>query len=177
IHRDVKPSNLLLTAQHQVKVTDFGLVRQFSSRLTSHDRLLGTLECMAPEQCCDPSLADGRADIYGLGATLLWLLTGEFPYPPAKSLGEATRNLQTGTPRRLRSLRPEAPEALDDLIDRMLRLDPAQRPALPLQVMNELLPFLDEERRRVEQLAPRVETTPPEPGAAVRGNAAPRAAP
>jgi response regulator RpfG family c-di-GMP phosphodiesterase len=141
IHRDVKPSNLLLTAQKQVKVTDFGLVRQFSSRLTSPDALLGTLDYMAPEQSCDPSLVDGRADIYGLGATLLWLLTGELPYGPASSLGQAMRALQSGQPRRLRSLRPDAPAELDALLDRMLRRDPSERPASPLSVMNELLPF------------------------------------
>jgi response regulator RpfG family c-di-GMP phosphodiesterase/serine/threonine protein kinase len=141
IHRDIKPSNLLLTAQKQVKITDFGLVRQFGSRMTSPHHLLGTIDYMAPEQSCDPSLVDGRADIYGLGATLLWLLTGEPPYPPAKSLGEAMRALQSGQGRRLRSLRPNAPAALDALIERMLRHDPAERPASPLNVMDELLPF------------------------------------
>lgn len=155
IHRDVKPSNLLLTAQKQVKVMDFGLVRQFRSRLTSPRHLLGTLDFMAPEQSCDPSLVDGRADIYGLGATLLWLLTGELPYPRAKTLGEATRALQSGTPRRLRNFLPDAPAALDALIDRMLRLDPAERPALPLDVMNELRPFTMNGHGSAERLVPR----------------------
>jgi response regulator RpfG family c-di-GMP phosphodiesterase/serine/threonine protein kinase len=141
IHRDIKPSNLLLTEQGQIKVVDFGLVRQFSSRLTEPRALLGTLEFMAPEQSCDASLIDGRADIYGLGATLFGLLTGEPPHAPAKTLGEALRNLQHGRPRRLRSLRPEAPEELDVLIDRMLNPDPSRRPALPITVMNALLPF------------------------------------
>src|SRR5579871_99889 len=148
IHRDVKPSNLLLSAQNQVKVTDFGLVRQFSSRLTSHHNLLGTLDYMAPEQSCDPSLVDGRADIYGLGATLFWLLTGELPYPPAHSLREALRSIQSGKPRHVKSLRAEVPAELDALIDRMLQLDPAQRPALPLNIMNELLPFTTNGRSR-----------------------------
>ena len=149
IHRDIKPSNLLLTSQNKVKVTDFGLVRQFSSRLTAPHHLLGTLGYMAPEQSCDPSLVDGRADIYGLGATLLWLLTGDLPYPPASSPGEEVRALQTGRPRRLRSFRPDAPEELDALIDRMLRLDPAERPAQPLNVMNELLRFTTAESSRL----------------------------
>jgi response regulator RpfG family c-di-GMP phosphodiesterase/serine/threonine protein kinase len=151
IHRDIKPSNLLLTAQKQIKVTDFGLVRQFSSRLTAPHHLLGTLGYMAPEQSCDPSLVDGRADIYGLGATLLWLLTGDLPYPPASSPGKEMRALQTGRPRRLRSFRPDAPEELDALIDRMLRLDPAERPAQPLNVMNELLRFTTAESSRVRE--------------------------
>src|SRR5260370_13773275 len=120
IHRDIKPSNLLLSAQKQVKVTDFGLVRQFSSRLTSHHNLLGTLDYMAPEQSCDPSLVDGRPHIYGLGATLFALLTGALPYPPARSLREALRFMQSGTPRHVKSLRPDAPAELDALIHRML---------------------------------------------------------
>jgi response regulator RpfG family c-di-GMP phosphodiesterase len=151
IHRDIKPSNLLLSGQNQVKVTDFGLVRQFSSRLTAPHHLLGTLGYMAPEQSCDPSLVDGRADIYGLGATLLWLLTGDLPYPPANSPGEEVRALQTGKPRRLRSFQPDAPRELDELIDRMLRLDPAERPAQPLNVVNELLRFTTPETGRVRE--------------------------
>jgi response regulator RpfG family c-di-GMP phosphodiesterase len=141
IHRDVKPSNLLLTGQKQVKVMDFGLVRQFSSRLTCPGDLLGTLDFMAPEQCSDPSLVDARADIYGLGATLFYLLSGEPPYAPARTLAEGTRAIQTGKPRRLRSLRPKAPSELDTFIDRMLCVDPAKRPGLPLDVMKELRPF------------------------------------
>ena len=141
IHRDLKPSNLLLTGQRQVKLVDFGLARQFCSRLTDPRALLGTLEYMAPEQSLDPSAVNAPADIYGLGATLFGLLTGETPYPPVRSVAEALRMLQKGEPRRLRSLRPDAPEALDELVDRMLQRDPTKRPALPITVMNALLPF------------------------------------
>jgi response regulator RpfG family c-di-GMP phosphodiesterase len=141
IHRDIKPSNLLLSDHGHVKVVDFGLVRQFCSSLTDPRALLGTLEYMAPEQSYDPSLVDGRADIYSLGATLFWLLTGNPPYPPARSVAEALRKLQSGKPRRLRALRPEAPAELEALIDCMLDVDPTKRPALPITVMNALLPF------------------------------------
>jgi response regulator RpfG family c-di-GMP phosphodiesterase len=141
IHRDVKPSNLLLTEQRSVKVGDFGLARQFSSRLTDPKALLGTLEYMAPEQSHDASTVEAQADIYGLGASLFWLLTGEPPFPPTRGLAEAVRQLQHTRPRRVRELRPEVPVALDDLIARMLDPDPASRPALPLTVMNALLPY------------------------------------
>src|SRR5258707_937190 len=67
IHRDLKPSNLLLTPGRQVKVVDFGLARQFSSRLTDPRALLGSVEFMPPEQSHDPSLVGKEADVYGLG--------------------------------------------------------------------------------------------------------------
>ncbi len=141
IHRDIKPSNLLLTSQNQVKLVDFGLARQFSSRLTDPNALLGTVEFMSPEQSRDPSFVGSHADIYGLGATLFFLLTGEPPYPEVRSLSEALRMLQETRPRHLRQLRPDAPTDLDVLVDRMLDPDPPRRPALPLTVVNALLPF------------------------------------
>lgn len=144
IHRDIKPSNLLLTSQNQVKLVDFGLARQFSSRLTDPNALLGTVEFMSPEQSRDPSFVGSHADIYGLGATLYFLLTGEPPYPEVRSLSEALRMLQESRPRRLRQLRPDAPPELDTLLDRMLDPDPPRRPALPLTVMNALLPFANQ---------------------------------
>jgi serine/threonine protein kinase len=141
VHRDLKPSNLLLTASGRVKLVDFGLVRQFCSRLTDPRALLGSIEFMAPEQSQDPSAVGKEADIYALGTTLFWLLTGEAPYPFASSVGAALRALQRDRPRRLRDLRPEAPAALEALIDGMLERNPAHRPPSPLAVMNALAPF------------------------------------
>jgi len=144
VHRDIKPSNILLTAAGQVKLVDFGLARQFCSRLTDPRALLGSLEFMPPEQSHDPSAVGKEADIYGLGATLFWLLTGEPPYPTSRNVGTALRVLQQQSPRRLRELRPDAPEALDHLIAQMLDRNPLRRPATPLAVMNALTPFLVE---------------------------------
>ena len=141
VHRDIKPSNLLLAAHGQVKLVDFGLVRQFCSQLTDPRALLGSVEFMAPEQSFDPSGVGPEADIYGLGATLFWLLTGEAPYPFMRNVGGALRALQREPPRRLRELRPDAPPELEDLIDRLLERDPARRPAPPLAVSTALAPF------------------------------------
>ncbi|HEV2946775.1 MAG TPA: protein kinase [Gemmataceae bacterium] len=141
IHRDLKPSNLLLTRQGQVKLVDFGLVRQFSSVMTSPRVLLGSVEFMSPEQSRDPTTVGAQSDIYGLGASLFWFLTGELPFPRVKSLAAALRALQQERPRRLRTLRPDAPEELDDLVDRMLDPDPERRPTMPITIMNALTPF------------------------------------
>jgi response regulator RpfG family c-di-GMP phosphodiesterase len=142
IHRDIKPSNLLLTAAGQVKVVDFGLARQFCSRLTDPRALLGSVEFMAPEQSHDPSAVGKEADIYGLGATLFWLLTGQAPYPFNPSVSAALRALQQDEPRRLRDLRPDVPEELDALVARLLDRNPARRPLLPVAVAHALTPFV-----------------------------------
>jgi response regulator RpfG family c-di-GMP phosphodiesterase len=141
VHRDVKPSNLLLSESGQVKLVDFGLARRFVSQLTDPSCLLGSIEFMAPEQSFDPSAVGPQADIYGMGASLFWVLTGQTPYPEERSLAKALRALQCNRPRRLRALRQDAPEELDALVDRMLARDPAQRPALPVTVMNALTRF------------------------------------
>jgi response regulator RpfG family c-di-GMP phosphodiesterase len=149
VHRDIKPSNILLTSAGQTKLVDFGLARQFCSRLTDPRALLGSLEFMAPEQSHDPSGVGKEADIYGLGATLFWLLTGQPPYPPVRQVGAALRALQQQEPRRLCELRPDAPEALDRLLVQMMDRNPAQRPTSPLAVMNALTPFLMEEQSAI----------------------------
>ncbi len=141
IHRDIKPSNLLLTSDGQVKLVDFGLARQFHSNLTDPSCLLGSVEFMAPEQSIDPSAVDALADIYGLGATLFWMLTGQTPYQEEKSIARALRRLQCERPRRMRDLRGEIPIELDALVDRMLARNPIERPAQAVMVMNAMSRF------------------------------------
>lgn len=141
IHRDLKPSNLLRNEQLQVKLVDFGLAREFTSNRTEPRSLLGSIEFMAPEQSVDPTAVHGAADIYGLGATLFWLITGHTPYPREASVAEALRRLQHEAPRRVREFRPEVPGDLDDFIARMLDRDADRRPASAREVMQVMARF------------------------------------
>ena len=144
VHRDLKPSNLLLTADQQVKVVDFGLARQVTSSLTRPGRLVGSIDFMSPEQSLDPTAVGPAADVYGLGATLFWVLTGHLPVARGQTPSETVRSLSTATARSAREFRGEIPAELDTLLARMLARDPSARPTA-VEVMHGLTPFtLDE---------------------------------
>src|SRR3954468_6526334 len=81
VHRDIKPSNILVTPEEQAKLLDFGLSRHVPTKLTQPGTVLGTIDFMAPEQARDASTVDVRADLYSLGGTLFWCLTGQLPFP------------------------------------------------------------------------------------------------
>jgi HD-GYP domain-containing protein (c-di-GMP phosphodiesterase class II)/tRNA A-37 threonylcarbamoyl transferase component Bud32 len=128
VHRDVKPSNILLTDDLRAKVVDFGLAREFDSSRTRHGSLLGTLEFLAPEQFADAPTAGPPADVYSLGATLFWVLSGQLPLDKMTTTAAAIEAIRTGKTRRLRDVCPTAPADLDILLGRMLSRIPTDRP-------------------------------------------------
>jgi response regulator RpfG family c-di-GMP phosphodiesterase len=143
VHRDIKPSNLLLTPQRQVKILDFGLARICRRRHTEAHTMLGSVDYMAPEQARDARSVDIRADIYGLGGTLYWLLTGRKPFPGDRTVIEELFARQRESPLPLQQARPDIPAELEALVLQMMALDPASRYPTPAAVMSALNAFLE----------------------------------
>ena len=148
VHRDVKPHNLILAREEGeavVKVADFGLAQASSDRPADPERTpevlaVGTPGYMAPEQLTDPPQGDTRADVYGLGCTLYFLLTGGHPFG-AGTPREVCRRQQSGELPPLRTVRPDVPAGLADVIARMTALDPADRYQTPAAAAEALAPF------------------------------------
>ena len=139
VHRDVKPSNVLITREGNVKVSDLGLARALlgDSSLTQTGGALGTPSYMAPEQARDAGSADARSDIYALGISLYEMLTGERPFRGSTPYA-VLKEKEAGAFAPASRLRPGLPAAVDDLLARMLALDPARRPASAGEVLDAL---------------------------------------
>jgi WD40 repeat protein/serine/threonine protein kinase len=152
VHRDVKPQNLMRTPDGQIKILDFGLAR-FASELgptdavTASDTVLGTADYIAPEQADNPRTADTRADVYSLGCTLYFLLTGQPPFPE----GTLMQKLMAHSKRTLRPLiafRDDVPDELQQVLDRMTAKDPTRRYQTPADAGRALAPFAKQDFAR-----------------------------
>ena len=134
VHRDVKPHNLLLDESGVIKVTDLGLARlnhgaegaAAGADVTMAGGVIGTVDYMPPEQAVDSTTIDHRADIYSLGCTLHYLLTGRPPYAGATIMAILLKHRDGEIPQ-LSAARPDLPPQLDDLFRRMLSKSPEQR--------------------------------------------------
>jgi putative two-component system response regulator len=126
----MKPSNMLLTEANGVKLCDFGLAREFDSRRTHPKVLLGSVEFLPPEQLSDAATAGPAADVYSLGVSLFWVLTGQLPFEKVRSTAEMIETIRTRRPRRLRDVNPNLPADLDALFAKVLARLPDERPGV-----------------------------------------------
>ena len=145
LHRDVKPSNLMVDALGHLWVTDFGLARfQGDSSLTAPGDLLGTLRYMSPEQAtADHAVVDRRTDVYSLGATLYELLTLH-PVFAGTDRQELLRRITQEEPRRPRAVQPAVPRDLETIVLKAMAKDPAGRYATAQAFADDLGRFLDD---------------------------------
>lgn len=139
VHRDIKPENILLSHSGDVKVADFGLARiqrTGAKTLTQAGVTLGTPLYMSPEQI-EGQPVDSRSDVYSLGVTCYHLIAGVPPHEGETPLAIAVKHLNV-TPSTLQSVSGDVPPSLARLVHRMMEKKPADRPATPSELLQEL---------------------------------------
>ena len=126
VHRDIKPANLLLDKKGTVKILDMGLARIESvgdaapqAELTNTGAVMGTVDYMAPEQALNTKTADARADIYSLGCSLFYLLTGKATYDGDTLMKKLLAHRDQPIPS-IRAIRPEVPEQVEAVFSKMV---------------------------------------------------------
>jgi serine/threonine protein kinase len=149
VHRDIKPANLLVDRQGTVKILDMGLAKFSAAKevgvdLSREEQVLGTADYVAPEQTVDSSRVDQRADLYSLGCTLYFLLTGHAPFPTGSPLERITAH-QRQIPASLLIERPDTPEPLVELCRRMMEKSPLNRSQSAAEVHRALRSWLASE--------------------------------
>jgi eukaryotic-like serine/threonine-protein kinase len=143
VHRDVKPSNIRITPHHHAKVLDLGLALIEGEEVTDREvvggegYIVGSMDYIAPEQTFDACGVDGRADIYAMGCSLYFTLTGKPPFPGGSSRDKILHH-RSDEPALLTERNPGVPPRFAELVHRMMAKDPAKRIASAEAVRREL---------------------------------------
>jgi serine/threonine protein kinase len=147
VHRDIKPSNILVMPDGRAKLVDMGLARLHqvdapSQDLTETGVTLGTFDYISPEQARDPRSADVRSDLYSLGCTLYYMLTGSPPFPEGTVLQKLLSH-SSDPPPDPRELRPDLDDELVNIALRLMAKLPTQRYQSPGELIDRLLILSD----------------------------------
>jgi eukaryotic-like serine/threonine-protein kinase len=146
VHRDIKPGNILIDRSGVVKILDMGLARFFNDEDDSltkkyDENVLGTADYLAPEQAVDSHTVTIRADLYSLGGTFYFLLTGQPPFPEG-SVAQKLLWHQTRDPKPIRQVRPEVPAEIAAIVEKLMKKSPDERYQTPGDLMAVLQEFV-----------------------------------
>ncbi|MFN0248867.1 MAG: protein kinase domain-containing protein [Kofleriaceae bacterium] len=151
VHRDVSPSNVLVSYDGGVKLVDFGIARAGSAPATTRGGLKGKIAYMSPEQCKGEAKLDRRSDIFSIGTILYELTTGRLPFLEQNEYAVLNNIVNVEVPRPSTIVPSYAP-ALEAIVLKALSRDPAQRYASALELQKEIEDFAHENRIRVSPL-------------------------
>lgn len=145
IHRDIKPQNILMDEEGNVKITDFGIAMALEdTSFTRTNSVLGTVHYLSPEQARGGT-ATKKSDIYSLGILLYELLTGQLPFSGESAVSIALKHLQTETPS-VRAIVPGIPQSLENVVLKATAKDPVHRYQSVWEMAEDLETVLSDER-------------------------------
>jgi len=146
IHRDIKPHNILIDKDGNVKITDFGIAMALSATsITQTNSVLGSVHYLSPEQARG-GMANRKSDIYSLGIVMFELLTGRLPFSGESAVSIALKHLQSETPS-LRRWNPKIPQSVENIVLKATAKDPFHRYNSVEEMEMDLITALDPERR------------------------------
>ena len=140
VHRDIKPQNIMLLSDGTIKITDFGIARfSRSSTKTITDKAIGSVHYISPEQASG-AFTDARSDIYSVGVMMFEMLTGKLPFEADTLVSVAVKQIQS-QPALPRSINPDIPEGLQEIVMRAMQKDADKRYQSAAEMLHDIYEF------------------------------------